>query len=124
MAAGLAMAFNRVHEQGVDLNGDPGKQFFTLGQPKVILGSDNTGAAEITAQFDLTDPDAAGKLTAQDYRIEFDGTDYTVTRVRDGTVAYTGTSLSAEKIDGLSLSVDTSAGAPQAGDPWLEMGRT
>src|SRR3546814_10336311 len=52
MAAGLAMAFNRVHEQGVDLNGDPGKQFFTLGQPKVILGSDNTGAAEITAQLD------------------------------------------------------------------------
>src|SRR3546814_14946785 len=48
--------------------------------------------------------------------VEFDGTDYTVTRVRDGTVAYTGTSLSAEKIDGLSLSVDTSAGAPQAGD--------
>src|SRR3546814_3519532 len=51
--------------------------------------------------------------------VEFDGTDYTVTRVRDGTVAYTGTSLSAEKIDGLSLSVDTSAGAPQAGDSWL-----
>src|SRR3546814_16868789 len=53
MAAGLALAFNRVHEQGVDLNGDPGKQFFTLDQSKVILGSDNTGAAAVTDQFEI-----------------------------------------------------------------------
>src|SRR5699024_5872447 len=35
------------------------------------------------------------------------------------TVAYSGPDLSAQKIDGLSISVDVSAGNPQNGDSWL-----
>jgi flagellar hook-associated protein 1 FlgK len=123
MAAGLAMAVNKVHEQGYDLTGAQGQQFFTLGDPKVIRGAhnnnDTAGGAEVTAQFDLADPDVAGKLTAQDYKITFDGTDYTVTRVPDGTTAYTGATLSSEAIDGVVLNVDTTGGLPQAGDSWL-----
>lgn len=129
MAAGLAITFNRVHKQGFDLTGAPGEQFFTLGDPKVIRGGHNnnntTGGAEATAKFDVdpptADPDAASKLTAQDYKITFDGTDYTVTRVPDGTTAYTGTDLDTvpQKIDGLVLGIDTTGGAAQAGDSWL-----
>jgi len=121
MATGLAIAINQQHEQGVDLNGNPGQEFFSVGSPKVISNAGNSGGAAVGAQFDLADPDVANKLTAQDYKIAYDGTNYTVTRVQDGTQVFTGdaATLASTPIDGLSLSVDTTGGAPQAGDSWL-----
>jgi flagellar hook-associated protein 1 FlgK len=121
MAAGLAMTVNQIHEQGVDLNGDPGQAMFSLGAPKVIPDGGNSGTAQVGVQFqDLaTNPGAAAELTGQDYQIAFDGTDYTVTRVPDGTQVYSGATLSNQNIDGLTFNADPSSGAPQAGDSWL-----
>ncbi|HEU0230710.1 MAG TPA: flagellar hook-associated protein FlgK [Burkholderiaceae bacterium] len=121
MAAGLAMTVNHAHEQGVDLNGNPGKAMFSLSAPKVIPNSANGSTAEITVQFqDLaTNPDAAAQLTGQDYKIAFDGTNYTVTRVQDGSQVYSGATLSNQSIDGLSFNLTGSGTAPQAGDSWL-----
>lgn len=121
MAAGLAMTVNHVHEQGVDLNGNPGKAMFSLSSPKVIPNSGNGSTAEIAVQFqDLTtNPNAAAQLTGQDYKIAFDGTNYTVTRVQDGTQVYSGATLSNQNIDGLNFNLTGSGTAPQAGDSWL-----
>lgn len=121
MAAGLALAVNQIHEQGVDLNGNPGQAMFTLGAPRVIPNGANSTGPQVTAQFQnpSTNSGTVAALTGQDYRIAFDGANYTVTRVQDGTQVYSGTSLSNQNIDGLTFNVDTSAGAPQAGDSWL-----
>src|SRR5690606_34777945 len=59
LAAGLAMSVNVIHRDGFDVNGNPGQDFFSLGDPKIIESAGNKGSAIAKAQ--LTD---AGKLTA------------------------------------------------------------
>ena len=115
MAAGLAIAINSVHANGHDLNGVPGAKFFTLGDPKVIRGAGNGSTAEITATFNLGDAALASKLTVADYRIEFDGTDFTVTSLPDRATVYKGATLSAAV---MVPSLDIT-GVPVAGDSWL-----
>lgn len=110
LAAGLAMSINDIHQQGYDVNGNPGQEFFTLGVPKVIESAGNEGGAVATVQ--LTD---AGKLTAQDYRVEFDGTNYQITSVPGGSVVYNDATLPAE-FDGVEFEV---SGSPDPGDSWL-----
>lgn len=110
LAAGLAMAVNDIHRQGYDVNGVAGEDFFTLGAPHVIESSGNKGNAVAAAQ--LTD---AGRLTAQDYRVEFDGVNYQVTSVPGGSVVYNGDSLPAT-FDGVEFDL---SGSPMAGDSWL-----
>jgi len=112
LAVGLAMEVNKIHESGYDLNGEQGEAFFTLGDPKVVAGSGNQGDASLSASF--TDADL---LTGKDYRISFDGTDYTVTRVQDGVEVFQGDADALPaSFDGLEFEVD---GTPQAGDSWL-----
>ncbi|WP_397475591.1 flagellar hook-associated protein FlgK [Pusillimonas sp.] len=110
LAAGLAMAVNDIHRQGYDVNGAPGEDFFSLGAPNVIEASGNKGNAVAAAQ--LTD---AGKLTAKDYRIEFDGVNYQAISVPGGSVVYHGDSLPAS-FDGVEFNI---SGSPVAGDSWL-----
>ncbi len=112
VAIGLAMNFNAQHQQGVDLNGDPGGAFFTLAAPSVKASANNTGGAEITAAFA-----DANALTTSDYRIAYDGSNYTVTRLSDRV----STTFAAfpQTIDGVTLDIDTTNGAAQAGDVFL-----
>ncbi|MFC3285176.1 flagellar hook-associated protein FlgK [Litchfieldella rifensis] len=49
LAVSLALGFNEQHAEGVDLNGDPGEDFFAIGQPQAYANTRNTGTAEITA---------------------------------------------------------------------------
>lgn len=114
LAAGLAMAVNEIHEGGYDINGNAGGQFFTLGDPNVIQGTGNKGSAAVTAQ--LTD---ANQLTAQDYRVEYDGSNYRITSVPNGSVVYQGADLPDDPVGGVTFAVDVSSGAPVAGDSWL-----
>src|SRR5690606_21664753 len=110
LAAGLAMAVNEIHRDGYDVNGVAGQDFFSLAAPKVIESSGNQGNGVATAQ--LTD---ANRLTAQDYRVEFDGVNYQVTSIPGNSVVYHGDSLPAS-FDGVEFDL---AGAPVAGDSWL-----
>ncbi len=49
LAAGLVREFNRVHNQGLDLNGVSGLNFFESLSPTVINNTNNVGTATVTA---------------------------------------------------------------------------
>jgi len=111
MAAGLALAVNRLHTVGVDANGDQGEAFFTLGDATAIGHAKNQGKASLKASFSGDAKD----VTASDYRIRYDNGEYTVTRLSDN-VTTTLASL-PDAVDGLTIRLD--GGAPADGDTWL-----
>ncbi|MFQ6689794.1 flagellar hook-associated protein FlgK, partial [Bordetella pertussis] len=112
LAIGLAMAFNAQHRQGYDLDGQPGGDMFGLQAPAAIRNSGNTSTGEWQSAY--TDADA---IRASAYRIQYDGANYTVTRLSDGSsfdVTPSGTPPTLS-FDGLTL---TGSGTPAAGDAW------
>lgn len=115
VALGISIAINAQHKLGVDLAGTPGVDFFTVGTPKVIGNERNSaGAGTPTTAFV---PGELSKITNQDYRVEFDGTNYKVTREPEGTTltpTITGTTLSFDGVE-----IDTAGMTPAAGDSWL-----
>lgn len=117
MAAGLALAVNQLHQTGLDSSGQPGGAFFTLKPPQSIAHASNLGGAELSASFVI--PDGAYSLTALDYRVDFNGTSYTVLGIPGGNEVYNGASLDGIEVAGVSLTLDVSNGAPMAGDSWV-----
>lgn len=108
MALVLADSVNEQHKQGIDLQGNNGTDIFTSGNPEVTSSTLNTGSGDISATIsDIS------SLEASDYRIRFDGSGYTTTRVSDGQ--QTSGPLPVT-IDGIELSV---SGAPATGDVFL-----
>jgi flagellar hook-associated protein 1 len=105
-AQGLARSFNEQHALGQDLQGALGGSFFDVPEPQVLgrTGNSATGAPMVTIA-DL------GRLTTEDYRLRFNGTDWDLRRVSDN-----------QPVDPISvgLDIDTSpiAGAV-AGDSFL-----
>lgn len=100
LAIGLAMAFNAQHRQGYDLDGQPGGDMFGLQAPAAIRNSGNTSTGEWQSAY--TDADA---IRASAYRIQYDGANYTVTRLSDGSsfdVTPSGTPPTLS-FDGLTL---------------------
>ena len=77
----LAGTFNAQQELGQDLNGDLGEAFFSLANPQVIQNGHNnaTSAGVVTASITNT-----SALTTSNYNLNYDGTNYTVTRLSDG----------------------------------------
>jgi flagellar hook-associated protein 1 len=110
IAAAVATRFNDQQARGLDAGGTVGQPLFALGQAVVNGSTENTGTAQFSAQ--ITDGSA---LRASDYRIEWDGGQYSVTRESDGDVR-TFASM-PQQFDGLSVSVGS--GAPAAGDRYL-----
>ena len=104
----LGTTFNNQHQKGVNLHEDFGGDFFKVDAPNISPAYDNSGSGVVTAT--LADPT---KLTTSDYRVSFNGPDYTITRLTDNTEV-TG-SLPAE-IDGLKIEV---SGTPDSGDNFL-----
>lgn len=114
MAVGLAMSVNQAHAQGFDQNGNPGGEVFSMRQPVVGAAVTNKGTAAFTASFS-----DANQLTAQDYQIAYDGTNYSVIRVPEGSLAYKGDGSGfPQVIDGLEIGFSATSGAPVAGDVW------
>ncbi len=114
IAVGLAASFNAQHEKGLDLEGNAGKAFFTLPQPYAYAEPGNSGATGAPTVTFAGAPDAdsiadaANRLTADDYRLSYDGSAWTLTRSGSGqTVAMTGSGTSADPFvaDGLSIVV-------------------
>ncbi|HTH44909.1 MAG TPA: flagellar hook-associated protein FlgK [Oxalicibacterium sp.] len=112
IAMGLADTFNAQHKLGVDLNGNAGGDFFNVASPVVTPDARNTGSAVIGAS--ITD---VGALTASDYRLSYDGTNYTVTRLSDNTSVYSNTTFPAAAIDGVQFS--ETSGTMAAGDKFV-----
>lgn len=115
LAMGLAVAINAAHKQGDDLSGVAGTDFFSFDPPRVLNNSQNTGTAVLNVGFDLADPNLSNALTNQDYRIDFDGTNYTVTSTpKGGTFALASVPA---PFDGITFAL--ASGTPVAGDSWI-----
>lgn len=111
MALATATTVNNQHKLGVDLQGNPGQNFFNTPAAAVGLARPgNTGSAEVSAS--VADPTA---LVASDYELRFEATGMSVVRLSDGTSTPV-TSLPAV-VDGLTFNLDNGAGAP--GDRFL-----
>lgn len=109
IAVVMAGSVNAQHRLGQTLSGALGADLFSVPQPLVSSSRDNQGNAVIAAT--IADP---AQLTTSDYRLQFDGTDYQVTRLSDNTVTrHAGLPLT---IDGVTL---TLTGAPTTSDTFL-----
>ncbi len=116
IAIGLAASFNDQHRLGLDMNGQPGGDFFSEAPAFVGKNINNALGSTTTVRASVSDP---GALVPSDYKVEFDGTDYNVIRLSDNTrttiTPYNplGTSIT---VDGVDFRV---AGLASAGDNFL-----
>jgi len=111
MALAVNTIVNEQHSLGVDLQGNPGADFFVpVADTAGIAAASNTGNADV--QVAVTDPTA---FQASDYQLSFDAGGVTVTRLSDNTSTSFAT-LPAE-LDGLSFDVASGGGA--LGDSFL-----
>jgi flagellar hook-associated protein 1 FlgK len=115
VAIALAKTFNDQHHLGVDANGNPGGDVFAVAPAEVTKNVHNniTSTTAITA----TVSDAT-KLTTSDYKIDFDGSNYNVTRLSDNqkTVINPYPQTAPQAIDGLDFAI---TGKADAGDNFL-----
>ncbi|MFN3494665.1 MAG: flagellar hook-associated protein FlgK [Hydrogenophaga sp.] len=105
LAQSVASSVNSQHVLGVDLQGNPGANFFVPPASATAQGaSTNTGTAQISTS--VSDPTA---LMASDYDIRFEAGGVNIIRLSDNT-SIVVPSLPAE-IDGLNFNLDAGAGA-------------
>jgi flagellar hook-associated protein 1 FlgK len=112
IAVGMAETFNAQHKLGIDLSGAAGGDFFSVAAPKVVADLNNGGSAVVDASIS----DVSG-LTASDYRLSYDGSNYTVTRLSDNQSVYSSTTFPATPIDGVQFT--QTSGTMNAGDKFL-----
>jgi len=110
IATVLSQTFNNQHMQALDGAGRPGQAFFAPPVPSVSISANNSGDAAVSAQ--ITDIQA---LTSSNYRLQYDGSNYVVTRLSDGN-AQTFSSL-PQTVDGLQIKLDT--GSMASGDEFV-----
>ncbi|MDM7941021.1 MAG: flagellar hook-associated protein FlgK [Hydrogenophaga sp.] len=109
MALASATSVNDQHRLGIDLQGNPGQDFFI--PPAAATGlpaPTNTGNAVVSAS--VSDPTA---LMASDYELRFSAAGVSVVRLSDGDASVPAPGTSFVK-DGLTFNIDAGAGA--AGD--------
>jgi len=115
IAIAMATAFNTQHKLGQDQNGNLGTNFFNVGAPVVYSDTKNSAGSAATAT--ITDP---SKLTTSDYKLSYDGTKYTFTRLSDNTKTIVDPTAAPPgtfpvTIDGVTYAAPTMA----AGDSFL-----
>lgn len=103
MAIGFATTFNEQHRQGMNQNGEVGRDFFNIDLTTSVTVKRADGT-EITATTDIVD---ISQLTTSDYRLNYDGSNYHITRLSDGVVRSFGTM--PQTLDGIAFGTDVSA---------------
>ena len=130
VAATMALTFNAQHGLGQDLLGQVVGEgsfvanFFNVSQPQATANTLNTGTATVSASFATPTAGASGgfytNLTNSDYRLTYDGANYTLTRLSDNqswsNASVAGLSTAVSATEGFQFS---SAGAMAAGDSFL-----
>ena len=119
MAAAISGAVNRQQSLGLDLGSPsgPGAPIFSVGSPRVLASSNDSGTAAISVSTNN-----AAQLQASDYTLAFDGTSYTLTRNSDQTTVagspYTPAALAAGvQVDGMTIQL--TGGTPAVNDRFL-----
>ncbi|OTQ58759.1 flagellar hook-associated protein FlgK [Gilliamella sp. A7] len=111
LALNLAERFNEVHTSGVDVNGDPGEKLFDYHKPTSIANNQNQGNATVKMDYN-----SVTEVKASDYKIEFNGNDWVVTRLSDNQQITPQVSDGKLVFDGLSIEI---TGNAVAGDSFL-----
>ena len=111
LALNLAERFNEVHTSGVDVNGDPGEKLFDYHKPTSIANSQNQGNATVKMDYN-----SVTEVKASDYKIEFNGNDWVVTRLSDNQQITPQVTDGKLVFDGLSIEI---TGNAVAGDSFL-----
>lgn len=114
VAIGLAAAVNTSSRNGMDLDGQLGGDFFSVGGPQTFAAGTNTGTGAVAA----TISDVAALDTAN-YQLSYNGAAYTLQRTDTGAIVPmtgTGTAGNPFVANGISIVV---SGAPAAGDQFL-----
>jgi len=108
----LGNEFNRQQALGLDLDGNLGAAFFSLGTPQASGNIGNTGTGTVTASFDTANISA---LTTKDYLISYNGATWDLTDTDGNAVTMTGAGTVGSPFlaQGLSIVV---GGAAAAGD--------
>jgi flagellar hook-associated protein 1 FlgK len=113
MAIGLASTVNAQQELGQDQSGNAGVAMFTAGSPASTPSTNNTGTLQITTTIANVNA-----LTTSNYSLQYDGTNYNLTRLSDNSRVYQGTTFPPPaSIDGLNFA--TNGGTPSTGDNFL-----
>ena len=119
IAIGLASTINTQHQLGDDINGNPGGLFFNsilTSSPEVLSNTGNNPASG-TVSVAITDTNA---IQASDYRLNYDGANFTLLRLSDNTIVDSGFTVGdlprTVASDGISLDL---AGSVAAGDSFL-----
>jgi flagellar hook-associated protein 1 FlgK len=119
IAVSFAESYNTQHRLGFDLNGDQGLNLFSIPTPVVNANAFNSGPSSSPANANPAIVAATitngGLVTASDYRLDYDGTDYRVTRLSDNNVTTSATLPIS--IDGLSINI--ASGTILSGDNFL-----
>lgn len=110
IAMAFGSSFNSQSQLGQDLNGAPGSAVFSIGSPQALASGLNTGNGVIGVNVA-----SYSALTTSDYKLKFDGSNYTLTRLSD-RVATTFASF-PQVVDGMTLSLNS--GALASGDSYL-----
>ena len=110
VAIGMAGTFNEQHRLGQDSNGNMGSDFFTVPSPSVAASEKNAGSGVVAAEIT-----GYAALTASDYRLRYDGANYTLTRLNDNVTQTFATF--PQTVDGVHL--DLASGTVAAGDEFL-----
>lgn len=105
----LADKVNAQHRLGQSGDGTMGTDLFRLASPQVTTSRDNSGSGLVSAV--LKD---SSQLSTSDYRVQFDGSNFHVTRLFDDA-DFSFASL-PQDIDGFTLSI---SGTPATGDQFM-----
>lgn len=112
VAASVATTFNAQQNLGIDSNGAQGTDFFTEPTGYVGASTKNSLSSTTTVKASIAD---ASALTTSDYKLDYDGTNFSVTRLSDNTKTIINPypQTTAQRIDGIDFSI---AGHSSAGD--------
>jgi flagellar hook-associated protein 1 FlgK len=99
-AIGVAEAVNSQMHEGMDLNGNLGQDLFSYTEPQIFNATSNTGSGQVTGQ--ITD---IGALTANDYNLIYNGTNWTITSDTGTTATVTHGSV----FEGITLNISGTA---------------
>jgi len=121
-AVTLANLVNAQNEAGLDQNGAAGTALLSVGGPRVLASNANTGGATVTAAITASatgNPADLGGLTASDYYLDYDGSNWSLIDTASGAT----TSLAASGSGPLTLTgaglTLTVSGSANAGDRFL-----
>jgi len=109
IAVELGSFMNEQHRAGMNLNDMPGQDLFSFAGPRADPDAGNAGNITVTY-------DDVAQLTTDEYRLQFDGSNWSLSRTGTGqSVPLSGTGTAADPFVAEGISITVGAGAA-AGD--------